>query len=196
MDAQVTAQLVERAKDGDEAAFERLYHLHGRRVYALCLRMTSNVAEAEDLTQEAFLQAFRKVNTFRGEASFSTWIYRITTNVVLMRRRRKTHPEVSLEDATAQNGVTAGVAKFVRHADPAGKLLAKLSLHWAIDQLPEGYRNVFVLHDIQGYEHNEIAKLTGRSIGNSKSQLHKARERLRQLLAPERHAVRMRTRRL
>lgn len=189
MDKGVTAQLVERAKQGEESAFERLYHLHSARVYSLCLRMTSNEAEAEDLTQEAFLQAFRKIGTFRGEASFSTWIYRVATNVVLMRRRKRVHVEVPLEDNTAPNGVTAGVIKFVNHPDPTRKLVAQLSLRSALNQLPEGYRKVFVLHDIQGYEHNEIAKLTGRSIGNSKSQLHKARERLRELLTSNSHAL-------
>ena len=191
MDKQATAQLVERAKDGDEAAIERLYHLHCRQVYGLCLRMTSNQADAEDLTQEAFLQAFRKLGTFRGDSSFSTWIYRITTNVVLMQRRKKVHLQVPLEDSTAPNGITTGVIKFIIYPDPTGKLVDQLTLRSALDQLPDGYRKVFIMHDIQGYEHNEIAKMTGRSIGNSKSQLHKARERLRELLTADSQAVRV-----
>ncbi len=179
------AEIVERAKNGDEAAVESLYHLHSRRVYSLCLRMTCNEAEAEDLTQEIFLHAFRKLHTFRGEAAFSTWLYRLGTNVVLMRLRRKSRPEVSLEELTKPNGAVAGALDPMPRVDPTRTLVDRLSLRRALDQLPEGFKRVVVLHDIQGYGHSEIAELTGRSVGNSKSQLHKARRRLRQLLSVE-----------
>lgn len=178
-------QLVARAQEGDEAAVESLYHLHSRRIYSLCLRMTCNDAEAEDLTQEIFLHAFRKIQTFRGEAAFSTWLYRLGTNIILMRLRKKSWPEVSLEEVTKPNGAVAGALNLIRRADPTRTLVDRLSLRRALDQLPEGFKSAVVLHDIQGYEHNEIAELTGRSVGNSKSQLHKARRRLRQLLSAE-----------
>lgn len=182
------AELVRRARNGDEAAVERLYCLHSQRIYTLCLYMTSNQAEAEDLTQEAFLQAFRKLNAFRGEAAFSTWIYRIAINVVLMRFRRKKLPEVSLEDVTGHHGVPARIVRSDKLADPAGNLVDRLTLRRALDQLPKGFKRVLIMHDIQGYEHNEIAKLTGRTVGNSKSQLHRARRRLRELLGAASHA--------
>lgn len=171
-------QLIARAQEGDEAAVESLYRLHSRRVYSLCLRMTRNEAAAEDLTQEIFLQVFRKIRTFRGEAAFSTWLYRLGTNIVLMSLRKKERAEVSLEEVTQPDEVI----NPIRQADPTQTLVDRLSLRHAVDQLPEGFKSAIVLHDIQGYEHNEIAELTGRSVGNSKSQLHKARRRLRELL--------------
>jgi len=171
------------AQQGDTAAFERIYRLHNRRVYALCLRMVGNTAEAEDLTQEAFLQLFRKIHTFRGDSAFSTWLHRLSVNVVLMKLRKKTLPETSLEETTEPDEETGGPRKDVGGPDLllTGSL-DRVNLQRAIDQLPPGYRAAFVLHDIQGYEHNEIAKIMGCSIGNSKSQLHKARMRLRELL--------------
>jgi len=145
--------------------------------------MVGNTAEAEDLTQEAFLQLFRKIATFRGESAFSTWLHRLCVNVVLMRLRKKALPETSLEETTEPDEETGGPRKDVGGPD---LLLTgsvdRVNLQRAIDQLPPGYKSVFVLHDIQGYEHNEIAEIMGCSIGNSKSQLHKARMRLRELL--------------
>ncbi len=171
------------AQQGDPAAFERIYRLHSRRVYALCLRMVGNTAEAEDLTQEAFLQLFRKIQTFRGESAFSTWLHRLAVNVVLMRLRKKSLPATSLEEATEPDEETGGPRKDFGAPDLllTGSI-DRLNLRRAIDQLPPGYKTVFVLHDIQGYEHNEIAEIMDCSIGNSKSQLHKARMRLRELL--------------
>src|SRR5215472_10849672 len=127
------AEAIERAKNGDPDAFSKLYSLHKRRVYTLCLRMLGNVSEAEDMTQEAFLHLFRKLGSFRGESAFSTWLHRLT-------------------------------------------------LKRAVASLPPGYRMVFVLHDVEGFEHNEIATMLECSTGNSKSQLHKARLKLRELL--------------
>ncbi len=175
------AEAIERAKQGDAEAFEVLYGLHKRRVYSLCLRMTANTAEAEDLTQEAFLQLFRKIGTFRGESAFSTWLHRMSVNVVLMHLRRKGLPIVPLEDTLETEEESP--KKEPGALDPAlvGSV-DRLQLERAVESLPPGYRMIFVLHDVEGYEHNEIADIVGCSIGNSKSQLHKARLKLRELL--------------
>jgi RNA polymerase sigma-70 factor (ECF subfamily) len=176
------AEAIERAKRGDAESFEGLYVLHKRRVYSLCLRMTGNTAEAEDLTQEAFLQLYRKIASFRGESAFSTWLHRLAVNVVLMRLRKKGLPQVSLEE-TLEPQQEGGPRKDIGTRDNvlAGSI-DRINLERAIERLPPGYRMVFVLHDIEGYEHNEIAEMLGCSIGNSKSQLHKARMKLRDLL--------------
>ncbi len=179
------AEAIERAKQGDAEAFETLYDLHRRRVYSLCLRMTANTAEAEDLTQEAFLQLFRKIGTFRGESAFSTWLHRMAVNVVLMRLRKKGLPLVPLEDTVETE--EEGPKKELGAPDAvlAGSV-DRMELQRAVEALPPGYRSIFVLHDVEGYEHNEIASLVGCSIGNSKSQLHKARMKLRELLKTSR----------
>ena len=177
------AEAIRLAQRGDAAAFERIYRLHSRRVYALCLRMVGNTAEAEDLTQEAFLQLFRKIHTFRGESAFSTWLHRLSVNVVLMRLRKKSLGEISLEETTEPDEESGGPRKEFGGPDLLlSGSIDRVNLQRAIDQLPPGYKSVFVLHDIQGYEHNEIAEIMKCSIGNSKSQLHKARMRLRELL--------------
>jgi len=177
------ADAIRLAQEGNAEAFEFIYRMHSRRVYALCLRMVGNTAEAEDLAQEAFLQLFRKIQTFRGESAFSTWLHRLSVNVVLMKLRKKSLPETSLEEMTEPDEESTGPRKDVGSVDPTlvGSI-DRLNLERAVDQLPPGYKQVFVLHDVQGYEHNEIAKMMGCSIGNSKSQLHKARLRLRELL--------------
>ena len=181
------ADAIRLAQQGDANAFERIYRLHGRRVYALCLRMVGNPAQAEDLTQEAFLQLFRKIGTFRGESAFSTWLHRLAVNVVLMRLRKKTLVETSLEETTDPDDESSGPKRDFGGPDLrlAGSL-DRVNLERAIEQLPPGYKSIFVLHDVQGYEHNEIATIMNCSIGNSKSQLHKARMRLRGLLQDER----------
>ncbi len=177
------AVAIRRAQAGDAAAFERLYQLHKGRVYSLCLRMVGNPAGAEDLTQEAFLQLFRKIQTFRGESAFSTWLHRLAVNVVLMQLRRKVLPQVSLEETVETDEPGEEVKREPGKEDPSlVGALDRVALEDAIEQLPAGYRAVFVLHDVEGYEHNEIAQMLGCSIGNSKSQLHKARLRLRALL--------------
>jgi RNA polymerase sigma-70 factor (ECF subfamily) len=177
------AEAIRRAQQGDAEAFERLYRLHNRRVYALCLRMVGNTAEAEDLTQEAFLQLFRKIGTFRGESAFSTWLHRLAVNVVLMRLRKKTLAATSLEEVTEPDEDVGGPRKDIGGPDlRLSGSVDRVNLERAVEQLPPGYRSVFVLHDVQGYEHNEIATIMNCSIGNSKSQLHKARMRLRELL--------------
>jgi RNA polymerase sigma-70 factor (ECF subfamily) len=177
------AEAIRLAQQGDAGAFERIYRLHSRRVYALCLRMVGNTAEAEDLTQDAFLQLFRKIGTFRGESAFSTWLHRLAVNVVLMKLRKKTLPETSLEESTDPDDETSGPKREIGAPDLLlSGSIDRVHLQRAIEQLPPGYRQVFVLHDVQGFEHNEIAGLMQCSIGNSKSQLHKARMRLRELL--------------
>ncbi len=174
-------QLIARAQQGDEEAFSALFEAHKRRVYSLCLRMTGNTAEAEDLTQEAFLQLFRKISTFRGESAFSTWLHRLSVNVVLMHLRKKGLQQVSLDEMdTSQD---EPVKRDYRDDDR--RLLGsvdRISLTRAIAELPPGYRAVFILHDVEGYEHNEIAEIMKCSVGNSKSQLHKARMKLREWL--------------
>jgi RNA polymerase sigma-70 factor, ECF subfamily len=176
------AELIERAKQGDAQAFQHLYDKHKRRVYSLCLRMTSNTAEAEDLTQEAFLQLFRKIGTFRGESAFSTWLHRLSVNVVLMHLRKKSLPQVSLEETTQPGEEDTPKKDFGAEDLALAGSIDRLQLQRAVNDLPPGYRTIFVLHDVQGYEHNEIAQMVGCSIGNSKSQLHKARMKLRDLL--------------
>jgi RNA polymerase sigma-70 factor, ECF subfamily len=174
-------QLIARAQQGDEVAFSELYETHKRRVYSLCLRMTGNTAEAEDLSQESFLQLFRKISTFRGESAFSTWLHRLVVNVVLMHLRKKGLQQISLDET--DNSQEEPVKRD--YGDDDRRLVGsvdRIGLRRAIEELPPGYRAVFVLHDVEGYEHNEIAQIMECSIGNSKSQLHKARMKLRESL--------------
>lgn len=176
------AEAIERAQQGDGECFETLYSMHKRRVYSLCLRMTGNTAEAEDLTQEAFLQLYRKIATFRGESAFSTWLHRLAVNVVLMHLRKKGLPEVSLQETLEPTEEDGPKKDIGAHDNVLAGSIDRVNLERAIESLPPGYRIIFVLHDIEGYEHNEIAEMMGCSIGNSKSQLHKARMKLRDLL--------------
>jgi RNA polymerase sigma-70 factor (ECF subfamily) len=170
--------LTQRAAEGDMGAFEELYERHNRRVYSLCLRMTSNVAEAEDLAQEVFIQLFRKVGSFRGESAFTTWLHRLTVNQVLMHfRKRGVRMEQTTDDGETPVQVVAGTENPNQMP-----VVDRIALDKAIAQLPPGYRTVFVLHDVEGHEHEEIARMLGVSVGTSKSQLHKARMKLRGLL--------------
>ena len=180
------AAVIERAKLGDAEAFQALYDKHKRRVYSLCLRMTANTAEAEDLAQEAFLQLYRKIATFRGESAFSTWLHRLSVNVVLMHLRKKSLPVVSLEETTQGSEEDSPKKDFGADDVALAGSIDRLQLQRAVESLPPGYRMIFLLHDVEGYEHNEIAKIVGCSIGNSKSQLHKARMKLRDLLKIQR----------
>ena len=171
------------AQEGNAAAFEQLYRRYSGRVYSICLRMVKNDSEAEDLTQEAFLMLFRKIHTFRGEAKFSTWLHRLTFNIVLMRLRKKRGQEASL-DATLESDEEDS-KPLMELGGPDLQLsgmIDHINLSRAIEQLPEGYKEMFILHDVKGYEHHEIARILGCSSGNSKSQLYKARLRLRELL--------------
>ena len=176
------ADVVKRAQQGDAAAFEHIYRLHSRRVYSLCLRMAGNPTDAEDLTQDVFLQVFRKISTFRGESAFSTWLHRMSVNIVLMRFRKKPKGETSLTVANHDEG-SSGPAKEFGGADlRLDGVIDRVALQAAISELAPGYRAMFILHYVQGYKHNEIARILGCTTGNSKSQTHKARIRLRELL--------------
>jgi RNA polymerase sigma-70 factor, ECF subfamily len=176
-------ETVRLAQQGNAEAFETIYQQHSRRVYALCLRMLGDPVEAEDLAQEAFLQLFRKIHTFRGESAFSSWLHRLTANVVLMRFRKKRPVTTSLDEVTRTDEEHSVPRNEIGGPDlRLAGLFDRVNLQAAIEQLPEGYKAMFLLHDVHGYEHNEIAKILGCSTGNSKSQLHKARKRLRELL--------------
>lgn len=176
------SEVISRAQAGDMGCFEMIYSRHKRRVFSLCLRMTGNYAQAEDFTQEAFLQLYRKIGSFRGESAFSTWLHRLSVNIVLMHFRKKGIPEVSLQETLESEHEDSPVREFGKRDDVLDGSVERLTLELAIGELSPGYRMIFVLHDIEGYEHNEIAEMLGCSTGNSKSQLHKARMRLRSLL--------------
>ncbi|MDE2667861.1 MAG: sigma-70 family RNA polymerase sigma factor [Acidobacteriota bacterium] len=175
------AQAIAGCVAGDPQAFEVLYNMHKRRVYSLCLRMVRDPAEAEDLSQEAFMQLFRKIGTFRGDSAFSTWMHRLTVNIILMRIRKKGLDQVSL-DQDRDDGQDLPPKEYGTEDIDLLGVVDRITLEKAIAALPKGYRTVFVLHDIEGYEHNEIARMMGYSVGNSKSQLFKARLKLRSLL--------------
>ena len=175
-------QDAQRAAEGDVEAFEKIYRRHHKRVYSLCVRMVKSPSDAEDLTQEVFLQLFRKLHTFRGESSFTTWLHRLTVNQVLMHFRKPlVKTEKTTEDGVTPIRIVTGTENPLRMSQ-----IDRIALNEAIDQLSPGYRLVFILHDLEGYEHEQIGKILGCAIGTSKSQLHKARLRLRQLLAGRR----------
>jgi RNA polymerase sigma-70 factor (ECF subfamily) len=170
--------LAQKAASGDMQSFEQLYQRHNRRVYSLCLRMTQNVSEAEDLAQEVFIQLFRKIGSFRGESAFTTWLHRLTVNQVLMHfRKRSVRDEKTTEEGETPEQIVKGTEN-----PNSMPVVDRIALDKAIAQLPPGYRTVFVLHDVEGHEHEEIARMLGCSVGTSKSQLHKARMKLRGLL--------------
>ena len=172
-------QLVRAAAAGNAEAFEKLYKQHYRRVYSLCLRMLEDGAQAEDMTQEVFLQVFRKLGSFRGDSAFTTWLHRLTVNQVLMHFRKR---GVKLEK-TGDEDAFSSVEETPLQSTRRVSLVDRISLENAISELPPGYRTVFVLHDVEGYEHEEIGRMLGVNVGTSKSQLHKARMRLRKLLS-------------
>ncbi len=167
------------ALSGDSmSGFDELYRKHYRRVYSICLRMTGNIAEAEDLTQEVFIQLNRKLSSFRGESAFTTWLHRLTVNQVLMHfRKRSVKSELTTEDGEMPDSVDPDTIN-----PESMPIIDRIAIEIAIAQLPPGYRTVFVLHDVEGYEHEEIARILRCSAGTSKSQLHKARLKLRRLL--------------
>ncbi len=178
------AEIIAELQRGDSTHFRELYEKHSRRVFALCLRMVRSRELAEDLTQETFMGVFRRISTFRGESAFSTWLHRLAVNVVFMhlRQQKSRISAVSYDDP----GDGEDEPKIETHGTIDHVLAgadSRIALNRAIDQLPVGYRVVFVLHDIEGYEHHEIAELLGCSSGNTKSQLHKARLKLRKLLS-------------
>jgi len=170
--------LARAAASGALAALGDLYARHSRHVYTLCFRMTRNEADAEDLTQEVFIQLYRKIGSFRGESQFSSWLYRLTVNQVLMYFRRvKARKEEIAEDPEA------GIPPSQRNAHSAcAQVMDKIALDTALSQLPSGCRLIFILYHIEGYSHDEIARMLGCAPGTSKSQLHKARKKLRRRL--------------
>jgi len=182
------SEAIRRAQRGDADAFERIYQQHCRRVYALCLRMAGNPSEAEDLTQDAFLTVLRKIRTFRGESAFSTWLHRVTVNLVLMRFRKKSPLESSPEETNEPDCDGGGPREKFGGPDLqlAGSV-DRVNLERAIERLSPCHKLVVELHDIQGYKHREIAQIMDWSIGNSKAQLHRARRRLRELLQENLH---------
>ena len=184
--------LVQRAQCGDEAAFATLFQLHKKRVYSVCLQMTKDVADAEDLTQEAFMQVFRSINSFRGDSAFSTWLYRVAVNTVLMKlRRRKSPPVLSLDEPVSND--SPSLKREVGKEDLSlSGAVDRIALRRAIEELPGGCRQIFDLHEVEGYQHHEIAELLQCSIGNSKSQLHKAKMKMRDLLLPSKRVLRTR----
>jgi RNA polymerase sigma-70 factor (ECF subfamily) len=178
-------ELAQKAGAGDLTAFEELYRRHFRRVYSLCLRMTANPEEAEDLTQDTFIQLHKKIGSFRGDSAFTTWLHRMTVNQVLMHfRRRKSRPEFLTEEGETPAQIVQGTENHNRMP-----IVDKIILENAIAKLPPGYRSIFVLHDVEGHEHAEIAEMLGISEGTSKSQLHKARLKLRTLIRQQVEAV-------
>jgi RNA polymerase sigma-70 factor (ECF subfamily) len=180
--------LVRRAQQGESDAFATLFYSHKPRIYSVCLRMTNNTAEAEDLTQDAFLQVFRKLNTFRGDSALSTWLYRIAVNTVLMHFRKKSLRQISLDEPLNQDAKTVR-REYGSKDDRLVGSVDRIALARAIRELPAGYRTIFLLHEIEGYEHQEIAQLLDCSVGNSKSQLHKAKLRIRELLGQARQEM-------
>ena len=175
--------MIKRAQQGDWDAFTVLFHAHRPRIYSVCLRMTNSTAEAEDLTQDAFLQVFRKIPTFRGDSAFSTWLHRIAVNTVLMKFRKKSPREVSL-DAPYTNSDGAEIhSEYGTKDSRLASCVDRVALACAIKELPHGYKTIFLLHEVEGHEHREIGEMLGCSVGNSKSQLHHAKLRLRTLLA-------------
>jgi RNA polymerase sigma-70 factor (ECF subfamily) len=175
---QADVELVRRAQQGDADAFSVMFSAHRTKVYSLCLRMTSNAAEAEDLTQDAFLQVFRKLATFRGDSALSTWLYRVAVNTVLMHFRKSGPRQLSL-DEHGHRPDSSPKWELGRMDDRLAGSVDRIVLTRAMKGLPVGYRTIFVLHEIKGYAHREIARMLRCSVGNSKSQLHKAKRKLK-----------------
>src|SRR5258708_16036466 len=179
--ASTDLELVKRGQEGDPEASAALFHAHKARVYSICVRMTNNTAQAEDLTQDAFLQVFRKLSTFKGNSALSTWLYRIAVNTVLMHFRKKALRQISLDEPYSQDAKTVR-REYGSRDDRLTGCVDRIALARAITELPVGYRTIFLLHEVEGYEHQEIAELLNCSVGNSKSQLHKAKLRIREVL--------------
>jgi RNA polymerase sigma-70 factor (ECF subfamily) len=170
--------LVERCRRGDLGAFEEVYRTHAGRLYGLVLRMVGNPSDAEDLLQEIFLSAHRKLDGFRGDSALGTWLYRLATNHCLDHLRSRAARTGQLTDALDEE---VGLPDIGTRTI-AEQTVAKMDLERAVAQLPEGCRAAFVLHDVQGLEHREVAEALGIAEGTSKSQVHKARLRLREIL--------------
>ena len=183
MSAGTQDRTVRGAQLGDAAAWEQLYTSHRRRVYGLCLRMVQNPSDAEDLMQETFVQVLRKIRAFRGESAFSTWLYRVTKNVVLMRLRKKRPRCASLEEVFGDGvNLEPRLLQLAVNDSLHTPEIQRLELDQAIGRLPPAHQWVLVLHDVLGYQHRAIGRMTGLSESNSKSQLRRARRRLGRIL--------------
>jgi len=178
-DVTADLELARRCRDGDTGAFEALYRQHAGRLYNLAVRMSGSVQEAEDLLQEVFLQAYRKMGSYRGEASLGTWLYRLGVNHCLDRLRGRHAKQERVTDSLDVEGRPEPAAAPAATLEP----VSRMDLERAIGQLPDGARAAFLLHDVEGFEHREIAEILGVAVGTSKSQVHKARLRLRRILA-------------
>jgi len=177
-------EALSRARQGDPVAFEFLYRRHNQRVYALCLRMVKNPSYAEDLTQDTFVAVLRGIREFRGQSAFSTWLHRVTRNTVLMRFRKRRLKETSLDEITDPEADTGHApAEFGVSDARLENLAERMLLRNAVGQLSRGFRATLLLHDLHGYEHSEVAAMLGCATGTSKSQLHKARLRVRKMLS-------------
>ena len=177
---------IKLATEGNNECFECLYQKYARRIFAICKRMVNDESIAQDLVQETFLCAFRRLNTFRGESLFSTWLHRIAVNAALMYiRRTKIDPCAKSVEIQPLDQEDFQREFFTVRDHHLMDTADRIRLERAVGMFPPGYRIMFILHDIEGYEHREIAAIVGCSAGNTKSQLHKARKRLRQILADE-----------
>jgi len=174
-----------RAQAGDPDAFSQLYLLHKNLVFKICLRMVRDFSAAEDLTQETFLQLHRKLTSFRGESLFTTWLHRMTVNLVLMRLREGVLPVVSLDQMMRDMPESQAMRGFGANDPTQTSVVDRVTLERAIKTLAPGYRKFFILHDVDGLAHPEIASMEGCSQGTSKSQVHKARRALRSALAAQ-----------
>ena len=174
-------ELAQRCRQGDAAAFEQLYRAHAGRLYSLVFRMAGSAQEAEDLLQEVFLHAHRKLGSFRGESSLGTWLYRLAVNHCLDFLRGRQARMSKATDSLDEEGAAEPAAAL----PPIPAAISRLDLERAIARLPPGCRAAFVLHDVEGFEHNEVARLLGVSEGTSKSQVHKARLKLRAMLSAQ-----------
>jgi RNA polymerase sigma-70 factor (ECF subfamily) len=176
-------ELIQRAQTGDVEAFAALYDATRRRVFSLCLRMVHNHETAEDLTQETFVLAFTRLKTFRGDSAFTTWLHRIAVNVILMFfRKNRSIPDLTSLEPVSESGEEVNAREWGEADGNLRTSLDRIALERAISVLPNGYRLMLILHDIEGYQHEEIATMLGCSMGNTKSQLHKARLKMRELL--------------
>jgi RNA polymerase sigma-70 factor, ECF subfamily len=160
--------LVERCKAGDTAAFEKIFRLHQRRIYALCLRMTADPDKAESLTQDAFVRAWQKVKSYRGKGSFGGWMRRVAVNTVIENSRSEARQRKRFRPLDDESDL----------AQKSGDVESQIDLERAVASLPRGAREVFVLHDVEGFRHREIAEMTGLAVGTTKAQLHRARKLL------------------
>jgi RNA polymerase sigma-70 factor (ECF subfamily) len=177
------AEAIEKARNGDVTGYESLYHLHRHRVYSLCLRFTGNASDAEDLAQEVFLQVYRKISTFRGDAKFGSWLHRVAVNLALMRFRRRRPREVSLNVPETLKPDPMQ-SQLCDQSSTSSFLVERVALGRALGSLSKAKRSVVLLHDVNGFTHGEVARRLGLAAGTSKSQLHKAHVELRDILGP------------